>query len=97
MLPPGKVLAFVAVHKGLLGIYLGCTFAPNHKGMPAPTPGLDVLRRQVLTSRNVRGGRVLDVLLGGLGYQIEHNLFTCTGWVHRCGRDTHAMLMLCPR
>ena len=31
--------------------------------------------RQVLTSRNVRGGRVVDFALGGLNYQIEHHLF----------------------
>jgi hypothetical protein len=31
----------------------------------------DFLRRQVLTSRNVRGGRLTDVALGGLNYQIE--------------------------
>ena len=36
---------------------------------------LDYLRRQVLTSRNVRGGRLTDWLLGGLNYQIEHHLF----------------------
>ena len=29
----------------------------------------------MLTSRNVRGGRVVDLLLGGLNYQIEHHLF----------------------
>ena len=36
---------------------------------------LDYLRRQVLTSRNVRGGWFTDLLLGGLNYQIEHHLF----------------------
>ena len=35
----------------------------------------DYLRRQVLTARNVRGGRFVDLLLGGLNYQIEHHLF----------------------
>ena len=35
----------------------------------------DFLRRQVLTSRNVRGGRLVDFALGGLNYQIEHHLF----------------------
>jgi fatty acid desaturase len=63
------------VHQALFGIYLGCTFAPNHKGMPMPTDDLDFLRKQVLTSRNVRGGRIVDVVLGGLNYQIEHHLF----------------------
>jgi fatty acid desaturase len=36
---------------------------------------VDFLRRQVLTSRNVRGGRLVDFALGGLNYQIEHHLF----------------------
>jgi fatty acid desaturase len=77
VLSPGKALVFIAVHQGLLGVYLGCTFAPNHKGMPTLTEAdqLDFLRRQVLTSRNVRGGRLVDVALGGLNYQIEHHLF----------------------
>ena len=35
----------------------------------------DFLRRQVLTSRNVDGGRLTDFALGGLNYQIEHHLF----------------------
>jgi Transposase IS116/IS110/IS902 family/Fatty acid desaturase len=35
----------------------------------------DYLRRQVLTSRNVRGSRLVDFALGGLNYQIEHHLF----------------------
>jgi len=77
VLSPGKALAFVAVHQGLLGLYLGLSFAPNHKGMPILTADddTDFLRRQVLTSRNVRGGRLVDVLLGSLNYQIEHHLF----------------------
>jgi fatty acid desaturase len=62
---------------GLLGFYLGCSFAPNHKGMPilAASGKTDFLRRQVLTARNVRGGRLTDFALGGLNYQIEHHLF----------------------
>ena len=45
--------------------------------MPLLGPGdkLDFLRRQVLTSRNVRGGRWVDLAMGGLNYQIEHHLF----------------------
>ncbi|MFD6309881.1 fatty acid desaturase family protein [Streptomyces nigra] len=77
VLSPGKALAFIAVHQGLFGIYLGSVFAPNHKGMPMIEEGtrLDFLRRQVLTSRNVRGGALVDVFMGGLNYQIEHHLF----------------------
>jgi fatty acid desaturase len=77
VLSPGKAVAFLFVHQCLFGVYLGCTFAPNHKGMPTLSGDErpDFLRRQVLTSRNVRGGRLTDVMLGGLNYQIEHHLF----------------------
>jgi fatty acid desaturase len=78
VLSPGKAAAFVAINLALFGVYLGCTFAPNHKGMEMLTSDsrkLDFLRRQVLTSRNVRGGHFINVLLGGLNYQIEHHLF----------------------
>jgi fatty acid desaturase len=77
VLPPGKAVAFIAVQQALFGLYLGCSFAPNHKGMPilAADEEADFLRRQVLTARNVRGGRVVDVALGALNYQIEHHLF----------------------
>jgi fatty acid desaturase len=76
-MPMGKAFAFVAVHQALFGVYLGCSFAPNHKGMPMLTAeeSLDFLRRQVLTSRNVRGGALMGALLGGLNWQIEHHLF----------------------
>jgi fatty acid desaturase len=77
VLSPLQALAFIVVHQGLFGLYLGCSFAPNHKGMPTLTDAdqLDFLRRQVLTSRNVAGSRPVDFLLGGLNYQIEHHLF----------------------
>ncbi|MCW2932187.1 MAG: delta fatty acid desaturase [Actinomycetia bacterium] len=77
ILPPAKAVAFIAVQQGLFGFYLGCSFAPNHKGMPvlAASDKTGFLRRQVLTSRNVRGGWLTDFALGGLNYQIEHHLF----------------------
>ena len=70
-------LVFVAVHQGLRGLYLGVSFAPNHKGMPVLSTAdeADPFLRQVLTSRNIRGGPVVDWALGGLNYQIEHHLF----------------------
>lgn len=43
--------------------------------MPEPGQRWGHLRRQVLTSRNVRGGSVTDWAMGGLNYQIEHHLF----------------------
>lgn len=77
VLPPAMAVAFVAVHQVLFGVYLGSIFAPNHKGMPMWTGDRqrDFLRRQVLASRNVRGGWLTDIVLGGLNYQIEHHLF----------------------
>ncbi|RAJ61852.1 fatty acid desaturase [Streptomyces sp. Amel2xB2] len=77
VLPPSMALLFLAVHQCLFGLYLGSIFAPNHKGMPVLTGKSrpDFLRRQVLTSRNVRGGRFTDIALGGLNHQIEHHLF----------------------
>jgi fatty acid desaturase len=77
VLSPAKAVAFIVVQQGLFGFYLGCSFAPNHKGMPVLAAGdrTDFLRRQVLTSRNVRGGWLTDFALGGLNYQVEHHLF----------------------
>jgi fatty acid desaturase len=77
VLSPVKAVVFMIVQQGLFGLYLGCSFAPNHKGMPVLDAGdrSDFLRRQVLTSRNVRGGWLTDFALGGLNYQIEHHLF----------------------
>jgi fatty acid desaturase len=77
VLPPVKAVVFIVVQQGLFGFYLGCSFAPNHKGMPvlAPSDKTGFLRRQVLTSRNVRGGWLTDFAMGGLNYQIEHHLF----------------------
>ncbi|MGV9309748.1 fatty acid desaturase family protein [Nonomuraea sp. NPDC003727] len=77
VLSPGKALVFLVVHQGLWGLYMGSVFAPGHKGMPTLKPGeeLDYLRRQVLTTRGVRGGWFIDTAMGGLNYQIEHHLF----------------------
>ena len=77
VLSPGIAFAFLGVQLGLFGVYMGMSFAPNHKGMPLVPKDvkLDFLRRQVLMSRNIRGSRVLDIVMGGLNYQIEHHLF----------------------
>ncbi len=77
VLSPGIAFAFLGVQLGLFGVYMGMSFAPNHKGMPLVPADVkvDFLRRQVLLSRNVRGSRVLDTVMGGLNYQIEHHLF----------------------
>jgi fatty acid desaturase len=77
VLPPGKAAVFFAVQLAVFGLYLGSTFAPNHIGMPLVSPKLklDFLRRQVLMSRNIRGGRLMSIFMGGLNYQVEHHLF----------------------
>jgi fatty acid desaturase len=77
VLSPLHALAFFGLQQGLFGLYLGSSFAPNHKGMHMINrdDGFDFLRRQVLTSRNVTGGRFVTAALGGLNYQIEHHLF----------------------
>jgi fatty acid desaturase len=77
VLSPIQAVCFIAVQQGLFGVYMGCSFAPNHKGMAIFTKDdkIDFLRRQVLTSRNIRGGRLTDFTFGGLNYQIEHHLF----------------------
>ncbi|WP_372593216.1 fatty acid desaturase [Actinotalea sp.] len=77
VLPVGMAVAFLAVQLGLFGLYMGAVFAPNHKGMPiVPRDSrIDFLSRQVLMSRNIRGGRLTDWFMGGLNYQVEHHLF----------------------
>jgi fatty acid desaturase len=76
-LPTGMAVAFFALQSAVFGLCLGGSFAPSHKGMPIVPPDarIDFLRRQVLMSRNVRGGRLVDAAMGGLNYQIEHHLF----------------------
>jgi fatty acid desaturase len=72
-----KGMAFILVHQTLFGLYMGSTFAPNHKGMLVLKGNgtLDRLRQQVLTARNVRSHPLTDFWFGGLNYQIEHHLF----------------------
>jgi fatty acid desaturase len=77
VMSPAKALAALALEVALFGLYMGLSFAPNHIGMPLVAPGLklDFLSRQVLMSRNLRGGWWVSVLFGGLNHQTEHHLF----------------------
>ncbi|MDQ0893399.1 fatty acid desaturase [Agromyces ramosus] len=77
MLPLGMAFAFIGVQLAVFGVYMGASFAPNHKGMPIIPADvkLDFFSKQVLTSRNVSGGIWASALLGGLNYQVEHHLF----------------------
>jgi fatty acid desaturase len=76
-LPLGMAFAFLGVQLAVFGLYMGASFAPNHTGMPIlpHDSKVDFLRRQVLTSRNIKGNWVMDSYMGGLNYQIEHHLF----------------------
>ncbi|MBI9114652.1 fatty acid desaturase family protein [Sanguibacter suaedae] len=77
LMPVGIGFAFLGVQLGVFGFLMGASFAPNHKGMPVVGPDvkIDFLRRQVLMSRNITGGRWIDVWMGGLNFQVEHHLF----------------------
>jgi fatty acid desaturase len=77
VLPFGMACAFIGVQLGVFGVYMGASFAPNHKGMPIVAAGekLDFFSKQVRTSRNIRGRVWASALLGGLNYQVEHHLF----------------------
>ncbi|GAC67217.1 fatty acid desaturase family protein [Gordonia soli] len=77
VMSPAQAVCFIAIQLGLFGLLLGGAFAPNHKGMPLVPKDMrvDFLRRQVLMSRNISGGRLTDFMMGGLNYQIEHHLF----------------------
>jgi fatty acid desaturase len=76
-LPLGMAFAFIGVQMAVFGVYMGASFAPNHKGMPIiPADAkVDFLTKQVVTSRNVSGGWPMSILMGGLNFQIEHHLF----------------------
>jgi fatty acid desaturase len=77
VLSPLKALAFVAVQQAVFSLYLGISFAPNHKGMPIIESATQAgyARRQVITARNISGGPFTTFMLGGLNRQIEHHLF----------------------
>ena len=77
LLPFGMACAFLGVQFAVFGVYMGASFAPNHKGMPviASSARLDFFSKQVRTSRNIRGGWWATSLMGGLNYQVEHHLF----------------------
>jgi fatty acid desaturase len=77
LMSPGKAAAFVAVQVSLFGVLVGGAFIPNHIGRPIVPVGarIDFLHRQVVMSRNVRGGILVDFFMGGLNHQIEHHLF----------------------
>lgn len=68
--------AFVLLHYGLTGLYLGAVFSCNHYGLPVLPRDTDLSEpeRTLQVTRNVQTSRVGDYLFGGLNYQIEHHL-----------------------
>lgn len=86
-LPLGMAFAFLGVQFAVFGVYMGASFAPNHKGMPiiAHDARLDFFTKQVRTSRNIRGGWWATALMGGLNYQVEHHLFPSMARPHLAG------------
>ncbi len=76
-LHPSHAVLFMVVHQAVFGLYLGLVISPNHFGMPvlAEHCGMDFLSQQVLTTRNIRRGRLTDYCFGPLSCQIEHHLF----------------------
>ena len=60
-----------------IGLYFGFAFIPNHLGLEVikESNGLSFLEKQVITSRDIKGGKILSFISGHLNYQIEHHLF----------------------
>ena len=67
LLSPLHALAFIVIHQAVFGVYLGATFAPNHKGMPMldrgrrarlpPQAGADLPQRERRPGAQRRAGR----------------------------------------
>ncbi len=93
LLPLGMGFAFLGVQLAVFGLYMGASFAPNHKGMPIVPRDvkLDFFSKQVRTSRNVTGGWWATLLMGGLNYQIEHHLFPSMPRTHLAKARTLVM------
>jgi fatty acid desaturase len=83
-LPLGLAFAFLGVQIAVFGLYMGAAFAVNHIGMPIieADAKYDFFTKQVITSRNIRGGFFASAIYGGLNYQVEHHLFPNMARVH---------------
>lgn len=71
-----KALVFILIASFITGIYLANIFATNHKGMPQLSKDTEIsnLEHQIITTRNVRPGFLVDFMYLCLNYQIEHHL-----------------------
>ena len=76
LLGPGVTIVNYSIISGLIGVYLGTLFIPNHVGMPTvleeAEPAYCV--QQTMPSRNFGGSALVAFLAGGLDSQIEHHL-----------------------
>lgn len=72
---PQRVV-FILIHQMAFGFYMGMVFAPNHKGMEMleRDSNLDPLIKQVVTARDIKGGRLTSIMYGGLNHQITHHI-----------------------
>jgi fatty acid desaturase len=77
VLSPWQAIGFASLQTCCFGTYMGLIIAPNHKGMPIVDSRAvsDAAARQIVTTRNISGGYVMEWVYGGLNYQIEHHLF----------------------
>lgn len=78
LLAPLPATLFIIVHQAIYGVCMATVFAHNHIGRPLMPieSGLNWLRREVVTSRNLRSTRLTNFWWGGVNYHIEHHLFT---------------------
>ena len=72
----GRIALVYLMTSAVMGLHLAVLFWVNHVGMPTlgAGHGRSILEQQVVGTRNVRHGRWLDFLFGGLDFQIEHHL-----------------------
>lgn len=77
LFPPAIAAIFLVTQMMVFGLFMGGAFAPNHKGMPIIPKDMkvDFFTKQVLTSRDIKSNWLIDNLMGGLNFQIEHHLF----------------------
>lgn len=78
--PAVAVATYVTVST-VIGLYLVAIFSPNHVGMPSlrSDEPRSYLRQQTGTARDIEGGRLVGLLMGGLEHQIAHHLFPRIG------------------
>ena len=95
VLSPLKAVVFIVIQQAVFSVYLGCSFAPNHKGMPLIDPELKMsfVRRQVISSRNVAGGWFTNVALGGSISKLSTTSSrTCPGPTSTCAEHRQGFL-----